>query len=126
MIPLSYNAGNSSYHGRHTVVTVPRPINLQPISVPSITVDELKSVTDNFGSKSFLGEGAYGKVYRATLKTGREVVIKKLDSSKQPDQEFLSQTRPESSLIYLSSSYSDVACHKVNKWCLLWMTKMGT
>lgn len=91
LILPSYNAGNSSYHGRHTAVTVPRPINLQPISVPSITVDELKSVTANFGSKSFLGEGAYGKVYRATLKMGREVAIKKLDSSKQPDQEFLSQ-----------------------------------
>lgn len=48
-------------------------------------------MTDNFGSKSFIGEGAYGKVYRATLKTGHEVAIKKLDSSKQPDQEFLSQ-----------------------------------
>ncbi|XP_058723528.1 pto-interacting protein 1-like [Vicia villosa] len=40
------NAGNSSYHGRHTTVTIPQPINLQPISVPSITIDELKSVTD--------------------------------------------------------------------------------
>lgn len=85
------NGGNTSYHGRHTAVTVPRPINLQPISVPSITVDELRSLTDNFGTKTFVGEGAYGKVYRATLKNGREVAIKKLDSSKQPDQEFLSQ-----------------------------------
>lgn len=93
MIQLSYNAGNTSYHGRHTAVTVPRPINLQPISVPSITVDELRSFTDNFATKTFVGEGAYGKVYRATLKNGREVAIKKLDSSKQPDQEFLSQVR---------------------------------
>ncbi|XP_004508088.1 pto-interacting protein 1 [Cicer arietinum] len=83
--------GNSSYQGRHTAITIPRPITLQPISVPSFTVDELRSMTDNFGSKSFIGEGAYGKVYRATLKTGHEVAIKKLDSSKQPDQEFLSQ-----------------------------------
>jgi len=51
----------------------------------------LKSLTDNFGSKSFIGEGAYGKVYQATLKTGRAVVVKKLDSSNQPEQEFLSQ-----------------------------------
>ncbi|XP_058734762.1 uncharacterized protein LOC131606577 isoform X2 [Vicia villosa] len=50
-------------------------MNLQPISVPSITVNELKSVTDSFGTKSFLGEGAYGKVYRAMLKMGRETEL---------------------------------------------------
>ncbi|XP_047169755.1 pto-interacting protein 1 isoform X1 [Vigna umbellata] len=83
--------GNASYHGRHNAVPPPRPINFQPIAVPSITVDELKSLTDSFGSKSFIGEGAYGKVYQATLKTGRAVVVKKLDSSNQPEQEFLSQ-----------------------------------
>ncbi|KAG5010996.1 Pto-interacting protein 1 [Glycine soja] len=83
--------GNPSYHGRHAAVTAPRTINVQPIAVPSITVDELKPLTDNFGSKCFIGEGAYGKVYQATLKNGRAVVIKKLDSSNQPEQEFLSQ-----------------------------------
>lgn len=59
VLALDDKNGNSSYHGRHTAVTVPRPINLQPIFVPSITADELKSVTDNFGSKSFFGEGAW-------------------------------------------------------------------
>ena len=101
MIQLSYNAGNASYNGRHNAVTVPRPINLQPISVPSITVDELRSLTDNFGTKTFVGEGAYGKVYRATLKNGREVAVKKLDSSKQPDQEFLSQVWFDNSYKFL-------------------------
>jgi pto-interacting protein 1 len=101
LIPLLYNAGNSSYHGRHTPITVPRPINLQPISVPSVTVDELRSLTDNFGTKTFIGEGAYGKVYRAILKNGREVAIKKLDSTKQPDQEFLSQVQFKTTVIYL-------------------------
>lgn len=87
----TYPTGNNSYHGRHTPIITPPTINFQPIAVPSLSIDELKSVTDNFGSKSFIGEGAYGKVYRATLKNGREVAIKKLDSSKQPDQELLSQ-----------------------------------
>ncbi|XP_027368094.1 pto-interacting protein 1-like [Abrus precatorius] len=82
---------NTSYHGRHTAITTPQTISFQPIAVPPVTVDELKSLTDNFGSKSFIGEGAYGKVYHATLRNGREVVIKKLDSSNQPEQEFLSQ-----------------------------------
>ncbi|KAJ1418708.1 Serine-threonine/tyrosine-protein kinase, catalytic domain [Sesbania bispinosa] len=83
--------GNTGYQGRHTTIITPQTINFQPISVPSLTVDELKSLTDNFGSKSFIGEGAYGKVYHVILKNGREVAIKKLDASKQPEQEFLSQ-----------------------------------
>ncbi|KAG8378695.1 hypothetical protein BUALT_Bualt07G0012000 [Buddleja alternifolia] len=37
-------------------------ITMQPINVPVIPVDELKDITDNFGSKSFNGERSYGKV----------------------------------------------------------------
>ncbi|GAA0161516.1 hypothetical protein LIER_17813 [Lithospermum erythrorhizon] len=65
--------------------------NLLPIAVPSISVDELKDVTDNFGTKSLIGEGSYGRVYYGVLANGKHSAIKKLDSSKQPDQEFLSQ-----------------------------------
>ncbi|KAL5177050.1 Pto-interacting protein 1 [Glycine soja] len=69
----SFPTGNPSYHGRHTTVTAPQTVNFQPNVVPSVIVDELKSLTNYFGSKYFIGEGAYGKVYQ-------EVVIKKLDS----------------------------------------------
>ncbi|KAL8486053.1 hypothetical protein ACS0TY_022967 [Phlomoides rotata] len=64
---------------------------MQPIVVPSIAVDELKDITDNFGSKSLIGEGSYGRVYHGVLKSGQAAAIKKLDSSKQPEQEFLAQ-----------------------------------
>ncbi|CAL0306906.1 unnamed protein product [Lupinus luteus] len=90
--------GNAGYQGRHAAITAPRTIDFQPIAVPSLSVDELKSVTDNFGSKCFIGEGAYGKAYRAVLKNGRAVAIKKLDSSIQPDQEFLAQVSTVSRL----------------------------
>ncbi|MED6135638.1 cleavage polyadenylation factor subunit pti1 [Stylosanthes scabra] len=83
--------GNTGYSARQTAVTIPQIIEFKPISVPSLSLDELRSLTDNFGAKYFIGEGAYGKVYRATLKDGRDVVIKKLDSSRQPEQEFLAQ-----------------------------------
>ena len=63
----------------------------QPIAVPSIPVDELREVTENFGSKALIGEGSYGRVYYGFLKNGRAAAIKKLDASKQPDQEFLAQ-----------------------------------
>lgn len=64
---------------------------MQPIAVPAIPVDELKDITDNFGSKSLIGEGSYGRVYHGVLKSGQAAAVKKLDSSKQPHQEFLAQ-----------------------------------
>lgn len=64
---------------------------IQPIAVPAIPIDELKDITDNFGTKALIGEGSYGRVYHGVLSSGKVAAIKKLDSSKQPDQEFLAQ-----------------------------------
>uniref|UniRef100_A0A1D1ZE90 non-specific serine/threonine protein kinase n=2 Tax=Anthurium amnicola TaxID=1678845 RepID=A0A1D1ZE90_9ARAE len=78
----------------HTTDSVPKDaqaVKVQPIAVPSIPVDELKEVTDNFGTKALIGEGSYGTVYHGILKNGKAAGIKKLDASKQPDQEFLAQ-----------------------------------
>jgi len=68
-------------------------VKVQPIEVPAISVDELREVTDNFGSNALIGEGSYGRVYYGILKNGRAAAIKKLDASKQPDDEFLAQVR---------------------------------
>lgn len=68
-------------------------VNIEPIAVPNIHVDELKEITENFGTKALIGEGAYGRVYHGVLKCGQAAAIKKLDSNKQPDQEFLAQVR---------------------------------
>ncbi|KAL1539161.1 cleavage polyadenylation factor subunit pti1 [Salvia divinorum] len=87
-----HTAGNPS--GHHATEATPKgreTVNMQPISVPTIPVDELKDITDNFGSKSLIGEGSYGRVYHGVLKNGQAAAIKKLDSSKQPDREFLAQ-----------------------------------
>ncbi|XP_057806131.1 pto-interacting protein 1 [Salvia miltiorrhiza] len=82
--PAGYRATEATPKDRET-------INMQPIAVPAIPVDELKDITDNFGSKSLIGEGSYGRVYHGVLKNGQAAAIKKLDSSKQPDKEFLAQ-----------------------------------
>ncbi|KAH6771606.1 Protein kinase superfamily protein [Perilla frutescens var. frutescens] len=82
--PAGYRAAEATQRDKET-------IDMEPISVPAIPVDELKDITDNFGSKSLIGEGSYGRVYHGVLKTGHAAAIKKLDSSKQPDREFLSQ-----------------------------------
>lgn len=64
-----------------------------PIEVPSLSLEELKEKTDNFGSKALIGEGSYGRVYFAQLNDGKEVAVKKLDVSSEPDSnvEFLTQ-----------------------------------
>lgn len=54
-------------------------------------MEELKDITDSFGTKALIGEGSYGRVYHGVLKGGPAAAIKKLDSSKQPNQEFLAQ-----------------------------------
>ncbi|GAV69658.1 Pkinase_Tyr domain-containing protein, partial [Cephalotus follicularis] len=64
-----------------------------PIEVPSLSLDELKERTDNFGSKALIGEGSYGRVYYANLDNGKAVAVKKLDVSSEPESnvEFLTQ-----------------------------------
>ena len=64
-----------------------------PIEVPALSLDELKEKTDNFGSKALIGEGSYGRVYYATLESGKAVAVKKLDVSSEAESnnEFLTQ-----------------------------------
>ena len=64
-----------------------------PIEVPPLSLEELKEKTDNFGSKSLIGEGSYGRVYYASMDDGKAVAIKKLDIASEPESnvEFLTQ-----------------------------------
>ncbi|CAN1292967.1 Pto-interacting protein 1 [Linum perenne] len=90
--PLKSSGGNNG--GQYASEATPKGaqvIKIQPIEVPELPLDELKEVTENFGTNSLIGEGSYGRVYYGTLKTGQAAAIKKLDSSKQPDDEFLAQ-----------------------------------
>lgn len=88
------SVGNpAGYHATETAQKDKQTITVLPIAVPTIPVDELRDITDNFGSKYLIGEGSYGRVYYGVLRSGHAAAIKKLDSSKQPDQEFLAQVR---------------------------------
>lgn len=64
-----------------------------PIEVPSISLDELKDLTGDFGSQSLIGEGSYGKVYHAKMSDGQEIAIKRLDSSQDQESDFTAQVR---------------------------------
>ncbi|XP_052153623.1 pto-interacting protein 1-like [Oryza glaberrima] len=69
-----------------------------PIAVPAIPLDEIKGITKNFSSDALIGEGSYARVFFGVLRDGRRSAVKKLDSSKQPDQEFLVQVSAVSQL----------------------------
>ncbi|XP_008802372.2 PTI1-like tyrosine-protein kinase 1 [Phoenix dactylifera] len=71
-----------------------------PIEVPALSLDELKEKTENFGSKFLVGEGSYGRVYLAILNNGKQVALKKLDVSSEPESnnEFLTQVSMVSKL----------------------------
>jgi hypothetical protein len=63
------------------------------IDVPAISLSELNRITGNFGTKSLVGEGSYGKVHYGTLSTGETAAIKKFDPNvaNDPDTEFSAQ-----------------------------------
>ncbi|EYU36740.1 hypothetical protein ABFS82_14G295300 [Erythranthe guttata] len=88
---------NADGHQRGSKTSAPVKPEVQravpPIEVPSLSLEELKEKTENFGSKALIGEGSYGRVYFAQLSDGKEVAVKKLDVSSEPDSnvEFLTQ-----------------------------------
>lgn len=63
------------------------------IDIPSMSLDELNKLTSNFGSNALVGEGSYGRVFKATLPTGQDVAIKKLDSAQDTESDFSSQVQ---------------------------------
>ncbi|CAL5193573.1 unnamed protein product [Lathyrus oleraceus] len=77
--------GNDRGEPRSNITKSGGPQKVLPIEIPSITLDELNRLTGNFGSKAFIGEGSYGRVYYAKLSNGTEAAIKKLDTSSSPD-----------------------------------------
>ncbi|KAF9616595.1 hypothetical protein IFM89_030647, partial [Coptis chinensis] len=51
------------------------PPKILPIETPAISLDELKRLTSNFGTKVLVGEGSYGRVFSATLSTGESALL---------------------------------------------------
>ncbi|KAL6637017.1 hypothetical protein ACP70R_024589 [Stipagrostis hirtigluma subsp. patula] len=78
---------------------VPRPsaasaAKVLPIDVPAVSLSELNRLTGSFGDRALVGEGSYGRVYRATLSSGETVAVKRFDNgsaSGQSEAEFCEQ-----------------------------------
>ncbi|KAL0903220.1 hypothetical protein M5K25_027580 [Dendrobium thyrsiflorum] len=89
--PAKQSSGNDGAFHASNPAPKGASIKVQPIEVPAIPVEEIKALTNNFGSNSLIGEGSYGRVYYGVLENEKAAALKKLDASKQPDQEFLAQ-----------------------------------
>ncbi|KAM5564514.1 hypothetical protein ABKV19_018874 [Rosa sericea] len=75
-----------SHHASGNAPKGGQAVKVQPIEVPLIPVEELKEITDNFGTNALIGESSYGRVYYGVLKSREHAAIKKLDANKQPDE----------------------------------------
>ncbi|KAK3164279.1 hypothetical protein QOZ80_1AG0015170 [Eleusine coracana subsp. coracana] len=90
-VPIPTQGGNYGPSRPQAPTSVMPRVRAQPIAVPAIPLEDLKEITRNFSSDALIGEGSYARVYFGVLKDGTKSAVKKLDSSKQPDHEFLGQ-----------------------------------
>ncbi|GAU31508.1 hypothetical protein TSUD_332830 [Trifolium subterraneum] len=83
----SYGGGGDRGEPRSNMAKTGGPQKVLPIEIPSISLDELNRLTGSFGTKAFIGEGSYGRVYYAKLSDDTEAAIKKLDTSSGSEPE---------------------------------------
>lgn len=102
---VHHTGNDGGYHPTDPAPKGTQAVKVQPIAVPSIPLDELKEITENFGASALIGEGSYGRVYYGLLKNGQATAIKKLDASKQPDEEFLAQVWAQPLWFIISMSW---------------------
>ncbi|XP_066379258.1 protein STRUBBELIG-RECEPTOR FAMILY 7-like [Miscanthus floridulus] len=60
--------------------------NITPIKATVYSVADLQMATDSFSFDNLVGEGTFGRVYRAQFNDGKVLAIKKLDSTVMPFQ----------------------------------------
>ncbi|KAJ0244757.1 Protein STRUBBELIG-RECEPTOR FAMILY 7 [Hirschfeldia incana] len=61
-----------------------KPVAVLPSNVKAYTVADLQIATNSFSVDNLLGEGTFGRVYRAQLDDGKVLAVKKIDSSALP------------------------------------------
>ncbi|CAM8910491.1 unnamed protein product [Rhodiola kirilowii] len=63
----------SDSHAPSSSVTTPQP----PIKIQHFHYSDLEAATSNFSDRKLLGRGSHGTVYKAVLRNGRHVAVKK-------------------------------------------------
>lgn len=66
---------------------VTKKVNAAPIDGILYSIADLQMATDSFSIENLLGEGSFGRVYRAQFEDGKVLAVKKIDSSILPDSE---------------------------------------
>ncbi|GAA0166973.1 hypothetical protein LIER_22011 [Lithospermum erythrorhizon] len=90
----AYIEGNSNSNWKLTSAREALSINLSTFDKPlrKLTFGDLLEATNNFHNDSLIGSGGFGDVYKAQLKDGSVVAIKKLiQVSGQGDREFTAE-----------------------------------
>ncbi|KAE8659595.1 Protein STRUBBELIG-RECEPTOR FAMILY 7 [Hibiscus syriacus] len=57
-----------------------------PLDVTSYSIADLQIATGSFSVENLLGEGTFGRVYRAQLDDGKVLAVKKIDSTALPSE----------------------------------------
>lgn len=52
---------------------------VQPLSCRYFTYRELEVASQNWSAACIIGDGGFGRVYKGTLSSGRQIAIKRLD-----------------------------------------------
>ncbi|KAL6660228.1 hypothetical protein ACP70R_002350 [Stipagrostis hirtigluma subsp. patula] len=65
---------------------IAKKLNVTPIKATVYSVADLQMATDSFSFDNLVGEGTFGRVYRAQFNDGKVLAIKKLDSTVMPFQ----------------------------------------
>ncbi|KAK0594774.1 hypothetical protein LWI29_000398 [Acer saccharum] len=59
---------------------------IAPTNVTSYSIADLQMATGSFNIENLLGEGTFGRVYRAQFDAGKVLAVKKIDSSALPSE----------------------------------------
>ncbi|KAM7488667.1 hypothetical protein LguiB_026151 [Lonicera macranthoides] len=95
--PIHGGKTNFANKLRQLFLVTPGPISVHgsthhaTIAVPSVQLDELKVITNNFSTKSLIYVGKNGRSFNGILNSGQASCIKTLDSNKLRNKEFLAQ-----------------------------------
>lgn len=67
-------------------LSVVKKVATVPANVTSFSIADLQMATGSFSVENLLGEGSFGRVYRAQFDDGKVLAVKKIDSSALPGE----------------------------------------
>ncbi|CAM8901247.1 unnamed protein product [Rhodiola kirilowii] len=69
------------YEGVIAKPVMTKKASMVKINLPSFSIADLQMATGSFNADNLVGEGSFGRVYRAQFDNGKDLAVKKIDSS---------------------------------------------